>query len=115
YSTCFAQSDLSSLDDAATDQLVLRAIAPPSVRVFGSGPEEETVVEGISILPQKREKYVHTLGALAQIIGPSSANKSAGRPLAREDLTDLVKLSFFKRCARIVCVISVPSNKDFHP
>jgi hypothetical protein len=115
YSTCFAQSESALGEEAATDQLVLRAISPPSVRVFGNGADEESVVEGISILPQKREKYIQTLGALAQIVAPTSSNKSSGRALTKDDLAQLNKLAFFKRCARIVCVISVPSKKDLHP
>lgn len=112
YGICYSVASQGQLFDKdrpsrGIDRMFLRALQLPSKTGENIGKDtNESLIEGISVAPRRKELYKGMIGKLQTKLDTESPL------LEKDDFVEISELEFFKRCPRIVLVFTVPQDGE---
>jgi len=107
YAVCFAITGARELPTQELDRLFLKAISVPSVH---ESDGNQSLIEGISVLPAPRAEYGAVLKKLDELISAGQDGRTPRRLLTEDSLSDIRNIPFFKQCPRAVFVFTAPEH-----
>ena len=112
---CFAFSaaskdDVSSI--AGVDALILRALSLPKLSTAYNQQGIPDLVQGISVAPLDPKRYSERTNALWKRVEEIRASKNSSKEeLLEGEFAELARISLFKRCPRMIFVVTSPLDR----
>lgn len=108
YAIGFSASEADAVaSDSGVDSFYLRAISVPAIYTSKVNTALNNTIQGISICPQRQEKYSATVAKIRDKINEEKPGSSS---LSESDFKSVRELLFFARCPRLVVVLTSPVN-----